>query len=93
MAPSGSNTRSAEDVRRDLEQERERLATAAENLRRSMDVGAALRARLPLVAAAAIGAGFFLAGGVGATARLFMRRGREGQTRARAGRFRIVDDD
>jgi hypothetical protein len=78
MAQPGSNTRSVEDVRRDIEQERERLATAAENLRQRMDVTAALRAKLPLVAAGAIGAGFFFAGGVGATARLLLRRGREG---------------
>ncbi len=93
MAQAGSNTRSVEDVRRDLETEREQLATAAENLRKSMNVSAALRSKLPLVAAGALGAGFFLAGGIGATARLLMRRGREGQTKARAGRFRIVDDD
>jgi hypothetical protein len=93
MAPAGSNTRSVEDVRRDLESEREQLASAAEQLRQSMNVGAALRSKLPLVAVGALGAGFFLAGGIGATARLLMRRGREGQTRARAGRFRLVDDD
>jgi hypothetical protein len=34
-----------------------------------------------------------LAGGVGATARLIFRRGREGETRAKLGRFRIVDRD
>jgi hypothetical protein len=93
MAPAGSTTRSVEDVRRDLEHERERLATAAESLRRSMNVTAALRSKLPLVAAGALGAGFFLAGGIGATARLLMGRGREGTTKARAGRFRTVDDD
>jgi hypothetical protein len=93
MAPAGSSTRSVEDVRRDLEQERERLASAAESLRQSMNVTAALRSKLPVVAVGALGAGFFLAGGIGATARLLMRRGREGQTKARAGRFRLVDDD
>ncbi len=93
MAQPGSNTRTVDDVRRDLEQEREQLATAAENLRQSMNVTDALRSKLPLVAAGALGAGFFLAGGIGATARLLMRRGREGQTKARAGRFRLVDDD
>jgi len=93
MAPAGSNMRSVEDVRRDLETEREQLATAAENLRASVNVGAALRSKLPLVAVGALGAGFFLAGGIGATARLLMRRGREGTTKARAGRFRIVGDD
>ena len=56
-------------------------------------MAAKLRANLPLVAAGALGAGFFLAGGVGATARLLFRRGREGQTKAKAGRFRLVDRD
>jgi hypothetical protein len=37
--------------------------------------------------------GFLLAGGVGATARLIFRRGREGETKAKFGRFRIVDRD
>lgn len=77
MAPAGSNTRSVEDIRRDLEAEREQLATAAENLRQSMNVTKALRAKLPLVAVGALGAGFFIAGGIGATARLLFRRGRE----------------
>jgi hypothetical protein len=92
MAPAGSNTRSIEDIRRDLEAEREQLATAAERLRQSMNVTAAIRSKLPLVAVGALGAGFFLAGGIRATARLLMRRGREGQTKARAGRFRLDDD-
>jgi hypothetical protein len=37
--------------------------------------------------------GFLLAGGVGATARLIFRRGREGDTMAKLGRFRIVERD
>lgn len=84
--------RNVEDVRRDLESERERLASAAETLRGSLDVTRKMRAKLPVVAAGALGAGFFLAGGIGATARLFMRRGREGTTKARLGRFRLTDD-
>jgi ornithine cyclodeaminase/alanine dehydrogenase-like protein (mu-crystallin family) len=90
---AGRNSRTLEDVRHDLEQEREQLATAAESLRESMNVTAALRSKLPLVAAGALGAGFFLAGGIGATARLLMRRSREGETKARVGRFRLVDRD
>ena len=89
----GRNSRTLEDVRRDLESEREQLATAAETLRESFDVTGKLRAKLPVVAAGALGLGFFLAGGVGATARLLMRRKREGSTKARFGRFRFVDDD
>ncbi len=90
-------SRSVDDVRRDLEVEREHLATAAESLRESVgeatNVGAKLKANLPIVAAGALGAGFFLAGGVGATARLLFRRGREGDTKAKVGRFRLVDRD
>jgi hypothetical protein len=92
-----SSQRSVDDVRRDLEVEREQLATAAESLRESVgeatNVGAKLKANLPLVAAGALGAGFLLAGGVGATARLLFRRGREGDTKAKVGRFRLVDRD
>ena len=87
--------RSAEDVRRDIEQERERLAGAVDDLRAGIDdatnVGAKLRDKLPLVAAGALGAGFVLAGGIGATMRLVMRRSREGTTKARFGPFSIVD--
>jgi hypothetical protein len=94
MAPPN---RTVADVQRDLEHEREELATAAETLREEIgeatNITAKLRSKLPVVAAGALGAGFFLAGGVGATVRLLMRRGREGQTKARVGRFRLVDRD
>jgi hypothetical protein len=97
MAPAGSNSRSTDDVRRDLELEREQLATAAESLRESLgeatDIAGKMRSKLPLVAGGALAAGFMLAGGVGATARLVFRRGREGDTRLKLERFRIVDDD
>jgi hypothetical protein len=96
MAPPRNN-RSVEDVRRDLEQERDQLADAADSLRDSIDeatdITGKLRAKLPAVAAGALFAGFVLAGGVGATARLVFRRGREGSTLARLGRVRIVEDD
>jgi hypothetical protein len=92
MAPA-HNSRTIDDVRRDLEVEREQLATAADSLRDAADVTSKLRTKLPVVAAGALGVGFLLAGGVGATARLLFRRGREGSTKARVGRFRIVDDD
>jgi hypothetical protein len=88
---AGSNSRTLEDVRHDLEHEREQLATAAESLRENMNVTRALRSKLPVVALGALGAGFFLAGGIGATARLLLRRGREGETKAKVGRFRLVD--
>jgi len=80
MAP-GRNSRTIDDVRRDLEAKRDQLANAAESLRESVDeatnVGARLRSNLPAAAAGALGLGFLLAGGVGATVRLVFRRGRE----------------
>jgi hypothetical protein len=93
----GTNTRTFEDVRRDLESEREQLADAAENLRESVgkatDISGRLRSNLPAVAVGALAVGFLVAGGVGATARLVFRRGREGETKAKLGRFRLVDRD
>ena len=89
------NGRTAEEVRRDIEAERERLASAVEELREEVgeatDVAGKLRANLPVVAVGAIGAGFLLAGGIGATARLLFRRGRESKTKARLGPFSLVD--
>jgi hypothetical protein len=94
---AGSNSRSVADVRRDIESEREQLADAAEDLRSSLgeatNVSGKLRQKLPTVAVGALGVGFRLAGGVGATARLVFRRGREGETKAKVGRFRLVDRD
>jgi hypothetical protein len=92
-----NGTRTTDDIRRDLEAEREQLASAADSLRDSIgeatDITGKMRAKLPVVAAGALGAGFILAGGVGATARLIFRRGREGEEKARVGRFRLVDRD
>ncbi len=74
MAPK---KRTPEQVERDLAAEREGLSTAVENLREATDFGSKLKAKLPVAAAGALGAGFFLAGGIGATMRLLFRRGRE----------------
>jgi hypothetical protein len=94
---AGSNNRTLEQVRREIETEREQLAGAAETLREEIgeatNIGAKLRSNLPVVAVGALGVGFLLAGGVGATARLIFRRGREGDTKAKLGRFRLVDRD
>jgi hypothetical protein len=90
---AATNGRTPEQVRRDIEAERERLADAVDDLRSEMDVNAKLRGKLPLAAAAALGAGFVVSGGIGATMRLLMRRGREGRTRARFGPFSLVDRD
>jgi hypothetical protein len=77
---AGSNSRTLDQVRRDIESEREQLAGAAETLREEIgeatNIGARLRSNLPAVAVGALGVGFLMAGGVGATARLIFRRGR-----------------
>ena len=90
-----TDTRRAEDVRRDIAVEREQLADAVDDLRSGIgeaaNIGGKLRDRLPVVAAGALGAGFVLAGGIGATMRLLFRRGREGKTKARMGPFSFVD--
>jgi Protein of unknown function (DUF3618) len=64
---------SPESVRREIEFERERLAHAVDSLRGAAKV----TVNVPALAAIAFGAGFFLAGGIGATVRLVFRRGRE----------------
>ena len=91
----GHNGRAPEEVRRDIEAERERLASAVDELREEVgeatDLTGKLRSKLPAVAVGAAGVGFVLAGGIGATARLLMRRGREGRTKARLGPFSLVD--
>jgi hypothetical protein len=92
-----NNSRTVADVRRDIENERDQLADAAESLRDSIgeatNVRGKLRSNLVPAAVGALGVGFLLAGGVGATARLIFRRGREGDTKAQVGRFRLVDRD
>jgi hypothetical protein len=94
---ASNNNRTLADVRSEIESEREQLAGAAETLREEIsdatNVGAKLRSNLPAAAVGALGAGFLLAGGVGATVRLIFRRGREGETKAKLGRFRVVDRD
>jgi hypothetical protein len=94
---AAGNSRTTEEVRRELESERERLAQAVDSLRAEVkdatNVRAKLRGNLPVVAVGALGAGFFLAGGIGATMRLLFRRGREGKEKARFGRFSFVDRD
>jgi len=91
------NGRTPEQVRGDIEAEREQLAGAVENLRgglaQATDVVGRLRSNLPIVAAGALGAGFFAAGGIGATMRLLARRSREGTTKAKLGPFSLVDRD
>jgi hypothetical protein len=89
--------RTPEEIRRELESEREQLAQAVDTLRGQVnemtDVSSKLKKNLPAFAAGALGVGFVLAGGIGATMRLVVRRGREGDEKARFGRFSLVDRD
>jgi hypothetical protein len=90
-----TNSRTQADVRREIAVEREELAGAVDELRAGLgevtNIGAKLRANLPIAAAGAGALGFVLAGGIGATMRFLARRGREGREKARFGRFSFVD--
>ena len=89
------NERTPAEIRREIAAEREELAGALEDLRREIgevtSVADKVRANLPVVAAGALGAGFLLAGGIGATMRLLARRSREGREKARLGPFSFVE--
>jgi hypothetical protein len=91
------NSGATEDLRRRIEAERDELATAVDTLRAEIgeatNVAAKLKAKLPAVAAGALGAGFVVAGGIGATMRLFARKSREGTEKARFGPLRLVSRD
>ena len=91
MAAEKSDTR----IREELAAERQALADAVGDLKHEIgaatDISGKLKAKLPVVAAGAFGLGFAKAGGFGAVGRLLMRRSREGDVKAKAGRFKIVD--
>ena len=61
--------------------ERQELQAAVADLKRGVgeatNITGKLRTKLPAVAAGALGAGFFVAGGIGATMRFLARKGRE----------------
>jgi hypothetical protein len=92
-----ATVRTQEQVRKDIEAEREQLAGAVEHLRGELGQAAnltgKLKAKLPLVAGGAASAGFVLAGGIGATMRYFARRGRDGHETARVGRWSLRNRD
>ena len=90
---ASANGRTPEQVRRDIEAERDRLAGAVDDLRSEMDINKQLKSKLPIATVAALGAGFVISGGIGATMRLLMRRSREGREKARFGPFSLVDRD
>ncbi len=73
--------RSPEVVRGEIAVERERLATAVDELRNRLgeatDVERQVRSRIAVLAPAAFATAFVVSGGVGATMRYFARRGRE----------------
>ena len=89
-----SGDRAAEQLRREIEREREELVHAVGALRQTAAakrVTQALEHRLPLVLAGAFFAGFVVSGGIGAAVRLALRRGRDSRPRLRIGRFAIVE--
>ncbi len=61
------------DVRRELGEEREKLAEAVDTLREEIkaatDIRGRVRANLPVATLGALGLGFVAAGGIGATVR------------------------
>jgi hypothetical protein len=67
------------DLRREIGAEREMLADAVGTLRTEIgaatDIKGRLRANLPVATAGALGVGFVVAGGIGATVRRLARRG------------------
>ena len=69
-----TRNRTTDQVRADLESEREQLAEAVDHLRNSLGQAANLKRRLPMLAAGAASAGFVFAGGIGATVRYLSRR-------------------
>jgi hypothetical protein len=82
-------------LREQIAAEREQLASSVQSLRRQLEETVDLRGRLgsklPFVLAASAAVGFVAGGGVGATVRLLLRRGREGREKARVGRVSVVE--
>jgi hypothetical protein len=76
MSATEQPTRTVEQVRREIDEERRQLASAVAALRSELRFGGTLHTQLP-IAAGALAAGFVLAGGIGATVRLLFRRARE----------------
>jgi hypothetical protein len=92
---STGNRRTQERITSEIEAERAELLGAVADLRRGFgeaaDLNAKLRPRLPALAVGAVGAGFVVAGGIGALVRLLPHRGGADKPRPRFGRFTIVD--
>lgn len=66
------------ELRREIGEERAKLADEVKALRNEVseatDVRGKLRANLPVATAGALGLGFVVSGGIGATIRLLLRR-------------------
>ena len=93
MAVGAPEAETPEQVRAQIAAEREQLVAAVDEVRAAADPTAALRSKLPLLAAGAFAVGFVLGGGIGATMRYLARRGREHTERVRVGRFSVYDRD
>lgn len=91
MAATRPTSPEVESLREQIAHEREQLADDIAAIRNERGIRDALRARLPLLAGAAFAGGFVLGGGIGAAARLVMRRSREGRHVARFGRYIVID--
>jgi hypothetical protein len=89
MNMTSSANRTPEQIRSDLESEREQLAEAVEHLRGELGQATNIGGKLPVLAAGAASAGFVLAGGLGATVRLLRRRRRTETVEATAGRWSL----
>jgi hypothetical protein len=72
-----AETRTAEEVRQEIKAEQAGLARAVDDFRGGLSAATDLRARLPVLAPAAVAVGFVVSGGIGATMRYFARRSRE----------------
>ena len=88
---AGTDTMSQSEVREALRRERQGLVESLDGLRVELGRTAGMRGKvrraLPL---AALGAGFVASGGIGAAARYAFRRSREGEVKAKAGRFALI---
>jgi hypothetical protein len=84
----------ADQLRREIEMERDELVDAVGSLRRTARTARLtrpLQRRLPVLLGGMFLVGFLVSGGVGAAARLAFRRGREGRSVLRVGRFTVVE--
>jgi Protein of unknown function (DUF3618) len=91
MPDNSPPARTPEEVRQEIAAQREELVGAVDALRADFDITRKVRENLPAVAGGALAAGFVLAGGIGATMRLFARRSREGTERARVGPYTVIE--